>query len=117
MTQNDDPQRSDKRRKTKVVAFRVTPEDLARLERGAANEGYHRPSTWARDVALEQAGGAGRDHRILPDLLRQIGKVGVNVNQMAKVANTTKAIRSEAELQEIMVELSDLMRRIGRALP
>ena len=65
---------------------------------------------------MEQAGRPGRDHRLLPDLLKAIGRVGVNINQIAKVANATKAIRTEAELQGTMAELSDLMRRIGQAL-
>ena len=118
MTQNEDlPPRSEKRRKTGVIAYRVKPEDLARLERAAAKDGYDKPTDWARDVALGLAGGAGRDHRMLPGLVRELRGIGLALDRLAKVDASPDANGIAIDLPDTMAKVTELMGRIGRALP
>ena len=47
----------------------------------------------------------------MPELLRQMSAIGNNINQIAKVANSSKFVRQE-DIKEIQKMQSDLYRTI-----
>ena len=77
MKKGDGKPRSDSRRATEVIAFRVTPEIHALLIEEAANDGYASPALWVKDITLERLGRPGRDARPLADLVRAINRIGI----------------------------------------
>lgn len=113
---------SETRKATKLVAFRATPEEHAAILAAAEACGYPL-GTWARRLALEAAGRplppvrARRDRlaRSVGAVLGSLGRIGSNVNQLAKVANATGSI-SGAAVAEILDELRGIRAAVLQAL-
>jgi len=92
---------------------RVTERDRERIERQAQEAGL-KIGGYLRALALGSAGPrAVKRPRVereqLARILGEIGKVGSNVNQLAKWSNTEKAPASLAELAQIRADIA-LMR-------
>lgn len=106
---------SEKRKATKSVMFRVTPEDHARLMKVCESQGLG-PSSFARIVVCKAAGLPAPNVRRKPDSLArdiakalgEIGRMGNNVNQIAKVANTNGDLASMEAAEAIRAELGKL---------
>ena len=86
------PTKQTEERREHVVAFRVTPEEHARLS-GKAREADLPLSTFARVAALRAkvvaARGAQAPCPPLPvGVLAELHRIGVNLNQLTRVANT-----------------------------
>ena len=78
------PQISSKKR-TKEIAIRVTEDELAKLKKrqqGTTMAG------WMRDLGLGVTPMKPAD----PELVRSLGRIGSNLNQVAKYVNTDKKI-------------------------
>jgi hypothetical protein len=101
-------------RLTAALSLKMTPSERAELERRAALSGLH-VSDYARRRVL---GGAapkpmpGRDPRAVRKLAAEIAAVGNNLNQLARVANTTGKIRAERALEALMDQIADAMARV-----
>lgn len=52
-----------------------------------------------------------KDYTLLRQIVRQIGKIGANVNQLAKIANTYNDIRTD-DLEKIGKELDEILQRL-----
>jgi len=104
------------RRKTKCVfSFRATPELAKRLKKAAANTD-RKMSSWLRALALEALGQPEMSRPVLTKLYVELGKIGVNLNQITKHANTNGQIELEAELRATMAEMVTLRKQIADAL-
>ena len=51
----------------------------------------------------------------LPELIRQIIKIGTNVNQIAMVANTHKSV-SQKQIETVESQLSDIQNLLGNLI-
>lgn len=114
----EDPIRKPKseQRKTKCVfSFRATPELAERLKKAAANTN-RTMSGWLRALALEALGQPEMSRPVLTQLYVELGKIGVNFNQIAKHANTNGQIELEAELRAAVAEMGTLRKQIADAL-
>ena len=107
---------SDRRRRKMTVIFRVTPEEHARLAEEAANAGVGNINAWAREVTFEAAGCPQMDRQDLTVIIGHLGKIGSNINQIAKIANTNRRVDLAAELLAELEDLLALKRRIASAL-
>ncbi len=107
--------KSERRRKKYVFAFRATPKEARRLRKAAANTN-HTMSSWLRALALEALGQPEMSRPALTKIHYELGKIGVNINQMTKHANTHGRIELEKEWRAIVVEIRELQARILKAL-
>lgn len=94
--------KSSSRKATKVLAFRMTPDEAIQLRAVAEFNGIG-PTTFARRAAFEAASLAVPEYeRKLPDpakadmgkILGQLGRLNSNLNQLAKIANTKSSYQN-----------------------
>lgn len=93
-------------KKTRVQSIRFTPYEwvLIRLKAGSANLP---PSTFVRRAALSRR----ILHRTTPEAIQALNRVGVNLNQLAHVANATGQVPPElySVLQRIEEAVDELL--------
>ena len=80
-------------KREKSIKIRVTEQEHQQLNDRKTNNSL---AVWLRNIGL----GATPIHRADPELVRQIGRLGSNLNQIAKHANTEKQLDMQC-LQEI----------------
>jgi hypothetical protein len=106
--------------KDKLIAIRCTAEDHAAIDREATKAGLS-VSAYLRALALGAPG--PRAVRRLPvertelaRLLGHIGKLGSNVNQIAKAVHTTGNLPSRSELAVMQQEIAQMRAALLKAL-
>lgn len=100
-------------RRTKTIKVRVTDSELTRLK---ARAGDRNLAPWLRNLGLAEAGEAPEPVKrarrsppsVDPDLLREIAKIGNNLNQLARHANTLKKL----EATEFLLKLAILEEKL-----
>ena len=118
-----------RKKKTIIVRFRVTEEELARLESLMAMEGFHNRSNYIRKCVLGGRVNVRRNlHKTEANLTKQvlllrteIRKIGINYNQVVRSLNTFAKLRDKrgnAVISEITVHghLEDLKSMMEKAL-
>lgn len=113
------PSGSDKRQRTRQCLVRFTDAEFATLADRASKTGYTR-SAFIRAAALGDAGPRAQrrvpaDRDSLLRILGQCGKIGSNVNQIARQLNTGQQA-SLPELQEALRAYLDIRTAIFNAL-
>lgn len=102
---------SETRRATKLMTFRLTPEEHAVVHAAAESRGVG-PTAWARRLLLRAAKApvppvAARKDRsaaAVAAVLGELGRIGNNVNQVAKIANRS----GDADLSGFTAMLEEL---------
>ena len=123
----DGPQKgrrgSDTRKRTFAVTTRYDPSEFAELDEAASKAGLTRAS-YQRVQSLSSpktrsTRRAPIERELLARLLGQLGKIGSNLNQIARAANMGMGVRAElaAVLGELRNLIPPLMRALGRAPP
>jgi hypothetical protein len=115
---------SEQRRRRRVKSVRFSPEELARLEADAARAGLT-VGSYVRFVVLQapvprQARRPPVERELLSKALGELGKVGSNVNQIAKHLNSGRSVPDfdiAAALAELHVAKDELMAALGRGTP
>ena len=114
---------SETRKRTIAVTTRYDLDEFAELDNAASKAGLTRAS-YQRVQSLSHpktrsTRRAPIERELLARLLGQIGKIGSNLNQIARDANLGLGVR--AELASVLGELRNLipplMRALGRAPP
>ncbi len=90
----------------KVIKIRVNEDELQKLNDSKTQKSL---APWIRDLAL----GATPIHQADPELVRQIGRIGSNLNQLVKQVNTDKTIDKQV-LHRIQTIESLLLQAIER---
>lgn len=120
-------------RRDVIVAFRVTGAEAAHIDAaGAALRHPRSRADFARAVALHAARQSvpapakpirrpakrrpALDIRLLAQILAAIGKVGGHTNQLAKVANSTRALPAAEALAPIAAEVAAIRTALVAAL-
>lgn len=112
--------RSENRKATAVLAFRMTPDESAQLRAVAASQGLG-PTTFARRAAFAACALPAPDYEAkLPDpqkadlaaLLGQVGRMASNLNQLSKIANTTKQVPEARQLHVLFAEVRELRKNL-----
>ena len=120
-------------RRLHVVSFRLTDTEAAHVDAAAAAMRTPRSrQDWCRAAALHLAKAkvptpppprrnpARRlpkaDTRALAAVLGQLGKIGSNINQIARMANSTGRLPEEAVLRRAAGEIADAARQVRRVL-
>lgn len=100
-------------KRTKQVVIRMTDDEHCRLMDKKTNA---RLATWVREFCLERPTKKNKRVKIAdPNLLAQLARIGGNLNQIAKQANTVgsdfEKIRAFGLLTEIQSQLDELLVR------
>ena len=97
---------------TELLGVKLTPSQSAALAGRAAASGLP-VSALARSLLT---GGRlpkpGADPAALRALMAEINRLGNNINQMARVANQTGRIRSEAALEAVTAQIIETLRKV-----
>lgn len=113
--------KSETRQKTETLGVRVTHEEKAEIEAGATDAGltigsYVR-ATMLKKATTRPTKKPAADLVILGQILGQIGKIGNNLNQIAKRLNEGKGIGFERlykELNELSIVKESILKALRR---
>ncbi len=106
--------------RTEYLRVRLTPEEMEQLKRDADTAAVS-----LSDVARAQLLNApipkrkyrrSVDHERMAEVLQQLGKIGGNLNQLAKVANTTGDLSHVRNIRELKAELEAIRDEVRAAL-
>ena len=96
-------------KRTKAIKIRLTDEEHERLkELQQGNE----LATWMRTTCLNI--GAAQQAKADPQILRELNKIGVNMNQIARAVNSHRADYSA--IQHALSQISDQFDEIIKTL-
>ncbi len=106
--------------KGKRIAVRCTLEDHEFIEESAAQAGLS-VGAFLRALAVGSAGPRAvkrprAEREQLARILGEIGKLGSNVNQIAKWANTVRSAPGAAELAQMRADIAALRAEVMKAL-
>ncbi|MEU2712159.1 MobC family plasmid mobilization relaxosome protein [Streptomyces sp. NPDC007205] len=112
------------KRDERVGPLRFTPDQLALLQDTAAQHGYKGHSGFAADIVLAFVTGRftanlplsedrRRTHIFRAQVLRQLNRIGVNVNQIARALNSD---HTPPDIRQRLNELQQLLELIAEAL-
>jgi hypothetical protein len=93
------------------MLVRFTPAEFDRV-RGAAVATGRTMARYVRETALGTAPRAKR-HSATDDALRQLARIGNNINQLAHVANATDRLPTEERLDAALAQLMAIARRVA----
>lgn len=93
---------------TLVKPVRFAPAEWEKIQARAA-EVHLPPSTYVRETAL----GYWLSGRIDSAAVAALGRIGNNLNQLARLANTTGRLDHSQHLEAVLNELLDAIRRLG----
>jgi hypothetical protein len=111
---------SETRKKSGLIGFRVDPLERDEIEQAAEGAGLT-VGSYIRDIVLEKARTQKTrrpsfDRVLLSQLLGQLGKVGSNLNQIAKRLNEGKGVgadRITAACDDFLILKEELLKAIG----
>jgi hypothetical protein len=115
---------SDKRQRSRMVSIRLTPTEAARLEADAVRAGLSLGG-YARQVLLgapppRQSRRPPVERELLAQAMRQLGRIGGNVNQLAHSANcgiTPDLAELRAACLAVIEARNVLLRALGVSEP
>lgn len=112
-------QKSEKRQRTKIINFRVLPEEFDLFHDRCQASGLSK-SDYFRQKCLEgkplrKRKAHGTDTTVILHLLGQIGRLGNNLNQIAKTQNMGY-LSTHGELNDALIKLKSLRLQIRKAL-
>ena len=97
---------------SELLGVKLTPSQMAQLRDRASASGL--PVSMLARTRL--TGGRlpkpGADPVTLRAVMAEINRLGNNVNQLARIANQTGRIRSEAALEAVTVQIIDTLRKV-----
>ena len=104
-------------RRTSFLGVQLTPTERAVLEQRAQTTGLSL-SEFARIVLLSDLKApapSARDPQAIRALAVEITRVGNNVNQLAKIANETRALPHERQLREVATLIKATLEKVHDA--
>ncbi len=116
--QNGSRRGSERRKRTRPVTTRYDPDEFAELDEAASQAGLTRASYQrVQSLSAPKTRSTRRapvERELLAKLLGHIGKLGSNLNQIARDANMGLGLR--ADLASVLADLRRLIPVILRAL-
>ena len=115
-----EPTKSKRLKRDKSIKIRLTADEHQQLNKNKVGDEL---ATWLRDLGLNQEAPPlpPKPKKIKtadPDLISQLARIGANLNQIAKIANTEQAtggvidrLRLTRELATIREQLNEILKR------
>lgn len=113
---------SENRKATRMVPVRFTPESFGRVTALAHKAGFDSLGEFLRVRALGPGQGKASvqrpqlDRVALVQALAEMGRVGSNVNQIARAVNSGGDTPQQATLQDIQADLAETFAAVRKAL-
>lgn len=105
--------RSENRKRTEMIGVRLTEEELATIQTKADTLNLT-PASYLRHVGLNKKVSTPKIEREAGiQLAKQLQGIGTNINQLAKIANTTGKIEAEEQLQYLRKVLDSVWRSLN----
>ena len=105
--------RSESRQRTKLVGVRFTEEEYEQVSEKAISVNRN-VASYLRNAALQKKEKTPKIERESGlALAKQHQSVGVNINQLTKIANATGNIQAEKELQALREVLNDIWQSLN----
>lgn len=113
---------ANRKKRSKRFEIRFTPEEWVALQQRASEAGASSTAIWARSILLPAHDQANQEtkteHKLRVQLLASLGKIGSNINQIARALNrmkmwndTTKGMFQElTKIQEGVSTISQLFK-------
>lgn len=101
-------------RRTSALHVQLTKAEKAEITARAKRYG-NRVSDFARTVLLSDLKApapAARDPEAIRALAFQLSKIGTNLNQLAKIANETRALPNETALRVVSAQIAAAIERV-----
>ena len=94
----------------KQINFRVTTEQYEQLKKQLENTNYKTITSYAKDLLLKKKVKIFKDFSTYKNLLKEINKIGINLNQISKYCNSYKNVDTLVleELKKINKQLNKL---------
>lgn len=112
---------SDTRQKPHQIATRYSPDEFAQVAEAASRAGltpasFQRVQTLGTPPKTRSTRRPPIERELLAKTLGQLGRIGSNLNQIARAANMNESERDDigAAVAELRGILPDLMRALGR---
>lgn len=106
---------TNSKKRTKRFEVRFTPEEFASLIDRAENEGFSSTALFARSILLpkdhRQNQETKTEHKLRVQLLASLGKIGSNINQIARSLNRMKTWNDTTK--GMLVELEKIQQGIS----
>lgn len=108
--------KSENRKTSKILSFRLTPDEHNRLAAVCFRTGVN-ISAYVRRAAFKEAAlpvpayesrQPDKTAAYYTQILGAVGKIGNNLNQLTKLANSTKSLPSQRELKIVFAEIRAL---------
>ena len=109
--------KSNKRRMTHTVAFRLKDADYLRLERTVTRSGHDKVNDWVRTTVLSASGQCGDHDVILRRLSGNLSKIGSHIGKMLSQVHKNDDLELKSDLQITLNEMRDVLRKIAITLP
>lgn len=90
---------------------RVRPDELHRIEQMARDAGKSL-SDYVRDAVLTARIVIKRYRRVEPIVLNELSRIGNNLNQIARICNTTGESRRAQHIEDYLDELRPVLKRL-----
>jgi Bacterial mobilisation protein (MobC) len=105
------PRKDDPSLRTEWLRARVTTAEKHRAEQLARDAGKT-SSEYVRDTALTAHILIKRSRNVSPTLLHELSRIGNNLNQIAKICNTTGESRRAQGIEIYLDELRPMLKRL-----
>ena len=101
---------NENRKRDNKIAFYLSDEELDLIEEKLNHTNYTSRSDFIRENLLNNII-LVNDYKYLRDLVGEINKIGVNINQIARVVNTNQSIYKE-HIEVLLVKLDEIWKLI-----
>jgi hypothetical protein len=108
--------KSESRKMTCTVSFRLTPEEHARLEIHALQLRYTTVNAWVRDNALGSKGHSDINERTLRRLMGQLSEIGGRFEAVATKRSDSRALEMQTEPRETISLIRKVVLKIADIL-
>ncbi|MFW6027320.1 MAG: plasmid mobilization protein [bacterium] len=102
------PKKQPAEKRSEALACRLTPSERLRIERAAAHAGVS-PSEYIRNQALTGRVNVPARRTLDPAAFDQVRRIGVNLNQLTRLAHRTG--RVDREVRQAAATVERLVRR------
>lgn len=97
------------------VKFRVTEEEIQMIETKMKQYGTENREAYLRKMAIDGYV-INKDYSEVKALTAQLGKIGSNINQIAKRANETRHV-FEVDIKDVLYKLFEIEKLMKETLP
>lgn len=104
-----------KRKRSRAVKFRLTPKEYDRLRQRMAEAGIENCNTYLRRAALGEGAQIVNPKKVLEEIYDTritLSRIGNNLNQLARNANTYGDPGGEIPLEELQQEIDRLKKEL-----